>query len=150
MKLLSGTVWEKTKPQAPSVLSFFGGQEEIDLFLKKEITNLKHSQTRRSLGRHEGEERRSCFAFRVGRTERNRSLKSHALGHRKNRSRKCSSDSVHKMVQKLRSQPFLRGAICSLSKTPRRLINEAFTVAKIPSDILSIQIECAIRNGWSS
>ena len=88
--------------------------------------------------------------FRMGRREVNRSLQSQALGHRKNRSGRCSSHSVHKMVQKLRSQPLLRGEICSLSKTPRRLINEAFTVAKIPSDILSIQIECSIRNGWSS
>lgn len=101
-------------------------------------------------GRQDGEERRSCIAFRMGRREVNKSLESQALEHRENRSRRCSSHSVHKMVQKLRSQPLLRGEICSLSKTPGRLINEAFTVAKIPSDILSIQTECSIRSGWSS
>lgn len=33
MKLLSGTVWEKTKPQAPSVLSFLGREVEERLLL---------------------------------------------------------------------------------------------------------------------
>ena len=65
---------------------------------------------------------------------------------------KCSSQDVHEMVQELRS----RGpseedcGFAPLVLDRVRQCDEAFTVLKVPADILSIQTECSIKNGLSS